>query len=372
MLDAILVLLLPQGLRFCARCGSLTPLPLWSIAFASVLSRPSLHMGRCQGFLLGHSGVFSRGFFLLWVSYCGCQSYHQVGVLSSCSQPLPIGFVISPLFWGLCTSILHGTSCFGSLSTALWLIWHGVLRTAHRLVITFGMVDVPLACFRSPAVLETLDHLFFYCPLAQSILSWLQALLLRCSALVPSLACRHVLFGFNQDEFLCVPCIFVHMLNVCTFFLWQARKDYRFRDVAPIAADVLAKVRVRVRFYLPLFFKCFLSTRLRRFFVRQWGARGVVASVWWSFGSSLVSSLCCLLVVGPRRFCLALLFHHIARHKPRRVSSRLSFAVSTCLFLCFFLMLVPCVVAWPCFSTSKRAISFVESFPVLCLLLVSA
>ena len=55
---------------------------------------------------------------------------------------------------------------------------------------------------------------------------------------------------------------------------------------------------------------------------------------WWSFGSSLVSSVCCLLGVGPLRFCLALLFHHIARHRPRRVYPRLSFAVSlVCLFL---------------------------------------
>ena len=123
-------------------------------------------------------------------------------------------------------------------------------------------------------------------------------------------------------------------------------------------------------------FRCFLNAFFLLVSVAFLSASGVrVVSLrlfWWSFGSSLVSSLCCLLVVGPRRFCLALLFHHIARHQPRRVSSRLSFAVSTCLFLCFFLMLVPCVVAWPCFSTSKRAISFVESFPVLCPLLVSA
>lgn len=59
----------------------------------------------------------------------------------------------------------------------------------------------------------------------------------------------------------------------------MARNDYRFRDNAPIAADVLAKVRVRVSFYFPLFFKRFLSARLRRFFVRQWGARGVVTYV---------------------------------------------------------------------------------------------
>ena len=103
--------------------------------------------------------------------------------------------------------------------------------------------------------------------------------MLRCFALVPSLAYRHVLLGFNRDEFLCVPCIFVYIMTVCTFSLWQARNDYRFRDVAPIAADVLAKVRVHVRFHFPLFFKRFLSARLRRFFVRQWGAHGVVASV---------------------------------------------------------------------------------------------
>lgn len=160
-----------------------------------------------------------------------------------------------------------------------WLILHGLLHTAHRLVITFSMVDVPLACFCSPAVSEMLDHPFFYCPLAHSILSWLQALMLRCFALVLSLACRRVLFGFNQDELLCVPRIFDYMLNVCKFFLWQAGYDYRFCDVAPIAADLLAKGWVRVQFHLPLFFKCFLSAHRRRFYVRQWGACGVVASI---------------------------------------------------------------------------------------------
>ena len=169
-------------------------------------------------------------------------------------------FVISPrgaLYWHSTWYQLFWFPLDRPVIDLSWLISHGVLRTAHRLVITFGMVDVPLAWFCSPLVLETLDHLFFYCPLAQSILSWLQALLLRCSALVPSLACRHVLFGFNQDEFLCVPYIFVYMLNVCTFFLWQARNDYRFRDVAPIAADVLAKFLVRVRFYLLPFLNAF-------------------------------------------------------------------------------------------------------------------
>ena len=177
--------------------------------------------------------------------------------------------------------------------------------------------------------------------------------MVRCSAFVPSLAYRHVLLGFNQDEFLCVPCIFVYVVNVCTFSLWQARNDYRFRDVAPIASDVLAKVRVRVRFYLPLYFQTLSFCSSPSLFCPPVGCAWCrCVCCWWSFASSLVSSVCCLPGVGPLHFCLALFFHHIARHQPRRVSPRLSFAVSPCFFVGFFWMLVPCVVAWPFFSIS--------------------
>lgn len=43
--------------------------------------------------------------------------------------------------------------------------------------------------------------------------------------------------------------------------------------MAPSAVAVLAQVKVRVPF------KRFCSSRRRHYFVRQWGARGVVASV---------------------------------------------------------------------------------------------
>ena len=69
------------------------------------------------------------------------------------------------------------------------------------------------------------------------------------------------------------------MLNVCKYFQWSARNDYRFRDIAPCSGTVRAQVRVRVRFHLPLLFKRFRSSRRRRYFVRQWGARGVIASI---------------------------------------------------------------------------------------------
>ena len=55
-----------------------------------------------------------------------------------------------------------------------WKIIHGVLYTAQRLA-SFAL-SVPLACFCGASV-ESLEHLFFFCPLAQSVLSWLQSLM---------------------------------------------------------------------------------------------------------------------------------------------------------------------------------------------------
>ena len=91
--------------------------------------------------------------------------------------------------------------------------------------------------------------------------------------------CRHVLFGFNSDELRVVPRGFVYMLNVCKYFLWSPRSDYRFRDIASCSCTVCAQLCARVRFHLPLLFKRFPSSRRRRYFVRQWGAGGSVASI---------------------------------------------------------------------------------------------
>ena len=107
------------------------------------------------------------------------------------------------------------------------------------------------------------------------MLYWLQSLLLCCSALIPPLACRDVLFGFIRDELRVVPRGFECMLNVCKYFLWPARNDYSFRHIAPSSGTVCA----RVRFHLPLGFTFFRSSRRRRYFVRQWGARGALASI---------------------------------------------------------------------------------------------
>lgn len=157
-----------------------------------------------------------------------------------------------------------------------WKIAHGVLYTAERLS-SFGY-DIPTSCFCGYHM-ESSEHLFFSCPLVQSGIGFVQSLLSRASPLAPSIDVRHMLFGFSRDELLCVPRVFCYLLNLCKFLVWCQRNDYRFRSEPPSALGLLARLRSRARFYLPLFFKRFASQRRRRFFQRQWGANGVVGCV---------------------------------------------------------------------------------------------
>ena len=55
-----------------------------------------------------------------------------------------------------------------------WKVSHGVLYTAERLA-SFGY-DLSTSCFCSDPM-ESLQHLFFYCPLAVSVFSWVQSLM---------------------------------------------------------------------------------------------------------------------------------------------------------------------------------------------------
>ena len=127
--------------------------------------------------------------------------------------------------------------------------------------------------------LETPSHLFFSSPLAQSALSWLQSLMFSYSSTCPSLVCRHVLFGFAPGELRSLPKVFIYVLNVCKFFVWHARNDFRFQGVRPGAPQLIAKVRSRVGFHLSLLFKRYESLRRRRIFHRRWGAAGIIGSV---------------------------------------------------------------------------------------------
>ena len=158
----------------------------------------------------------------------------------------------------------------------VWKIARGVLYTADRLA-PFGY-SLQLSCFCNSAP-ETIDHLFFECPLDQSVLSWLQSLMFRWSLVAPSLVLRYVHFGFNVDEFTNIPRVFIYIFNVCKLFSLLAWKNFHFHNIHPSTIDALANVRACVRFHLPIFFKRFHSARCCHFFISQWGACNVVASL---------------------------------------------------------------------------------------------
>ena len=154
-----------------------------------------------------------------------------------------------------------------------WRVSHGVLYTAERLV-GFGYNIVPNCFCGYP--LETIELLFFSCPLAQSGISWAQSLLFRAAPLAPTLEPRHLLFGFSDDELRVVPRVFVYLLNVLKFNIWMTRNNYRYRQVAPGAVGLIAATRARLSSFLPILARRFISSRRRRYFTSQWGASGII------------------------------------------------------------------------------------------------
>lgn len=136
------------------------------------------------------------------------------------------------------------------------------------------MSSVPHDCFCG-APLETVGHLFFECPLAQSVLAWVQSLLVLAVPPAPSLCLCHVLFGFDVSEFTVIPLVFSYLINLAKHRIWLACNDFRFRNQLPSAVEVTAAVRSQACFILKLWFpKC-----ARRLFIKQWGASGFIASL---------------------------------------------------------------------------------------------
>ena len=131
--------------------------------------------------------------------------------------------------------------------------------------------------------MDSLEHLFFSCPLIQSGNVYAQSSLFRASPLAPSINGRWPSYAFwfqrRRASLYSTYCIFCYFLNVCKFLVCCQRNDHRFRRERPDALRLLACLTSRASFYLPLFFKSFVSQRRRRYFRRQWGVDGVVGSV---------------------------------------------------------------------------------------------
>ena len=103
--------------------------------------------------------------------------------------------VFGPLYWPTTWRSLSFFDLDSQVLDLNWKIAHGVLYTAERLC-SFGM-SISRVCFCS-APLESLSHLFFVCPLAHSVLSWLQSLMFSFSPTSPVLLVCHALFGFDS------------------------------------------------------------------------------------------------------------------------------------------------------------------------------
>ena len=195
--------------------------------------------------LLLSKALRSPLFLTFWPNPAICFFYPNITLLNIVSK---FRAQFGHLYWSSTWQSLSFFPLDRAVFDVAWKIADEVLSTADR-VVSFGY-DVPPLCLCGLAS-QSLPHLFFVCPLAQSVLSSLQSLMVTASPLCPSLLCRHVLFGFNPDELHCVPRIFI--LNVCKFYIWHAGNNFRFRDVPSSALDLIASVQAHVRFHLPFF-----------------------------------------------------------------------------------------------------------------------
>ena len=128
-----------------------------------------------------------------------------------------------------------------------WKIAHGVLYTAHRLLL-FGLFDVPLACFCGhPA--ETLEHLFFHCPLAQNGLDWIQFFCFCPLHWSLTFLFATFFFCFKDDVLLWVPRVFCYLLSLLKSCLFSNFVSvYRFESKPPCAFGLIASIKSRLFF----------------------------------------------------------------------------------------------------------------------------
>ena len=74
------------------------------------------------------------------------------------------------------------------------------------------------------------------------------------------------------------PRVFAYLVNVCSYLVWIQRNDFRFHSIPPSAVKVIALMKARLSFHLPLFSRRFTSTRRRSYLFRPWAANGMFGS----------------------------------------------------------------------------------------------
>lgn len=97
------------------------------------------------------------------------------------------------------------------------------------------------------SAVESLEHLFFHCPVATQVLFWFSSLLHRYRRDAPRVEVHHVV-GFPRAA--AVPPGFQLLLHILKHQLWVHRNGVRFNSRPVCVGGVLSKSRSTFRFAL--------------------------------------------------------------------------------------------------------------------------
>ena len=150
-----------------------------------------------------------------------------------------------------------------------WLVAHGILPTADRLI-RFGMPINPLClCGQT----ESLILLFVDFPVATRIFAWYFCLVRRFAPTTSPLTPSEILCGYGPTVML--PPVFPCLLGVIRHQVWVARNGYRFEHIYVNYGSVLSSVKFALRFMLRVQRRHCPVDR----YSTLWLANGILASV---------------------------------------------------------------------------------------------
>ena len=150
-----------------------------------------------------------------------------------------------------------------------WLVAHGILPTADRLI-RFGMKVNPTCHCGKP---ESLEHILATCCHAKTILAWYHRLLTQHRHVILPLTPSQVLFGHKPADN--IPAGFVALLGLIRHRIWVDRNFHRFDGIQPDPHLSLERIKSSFRFLL----RVQRRHSLISIFESSWLAGGVLGSL---------------------------------------------------------------------------------------------
>ena len=150
-----------------------------------------------------------------------------------------------------------------------WLIAHGVLLTADRLL-QFGMSVSPWChCGRR----ESIEHLFVECSFVSLLIDWLHALMSQFRSSLPRPMSLEIRFSFRKADN--IPTGFSVLMALLRHQVWISRNFFRFQHLQPEPRYALERIKSSFRFLARIQQRHVLRSHLEL----QWLAGGVLGTV---------------------------------------------------------------------------------------------